>query len=108
MGAMHEMLEEQRREAKEQIEADFAEDKRISQIVAESKERHRYEKDLYRDTSEARAHRAKFMSAETDADLIAAGARDPSIPRLEPSSPDPTGKWEQRMKAKFKRDRTYK
>ncbi len=102
---MHEMLEEQRRESKEQIEAEFEEQKRISQIVAESNERHRYEVDLYRDTPEARAHRAKFVPAETDLDLIAAGARDPSIPRPEPPSPDPTGKWEQRMKAKFKRER---
>ncbi len=106
---MHEMLEEQRREAKEKIEADLEEQKRIHQIVEESKERQiereSYEKDLYRDTPEARARRAKFIPAESDADLIAAGARDPSIPRPVMPSPDPLGTWEKHMKAKFKRER---
>ncbi|MBO4284070.1 MAG: hypothetical protein J5958_05550 [Clostridia bacterium] len=105
---MHEMLEEQRREAKEQIEADLSEDKRISQIVAESNERHRYEEDLYRDSAEARAHRAKFVPAETDADLIAMGARDPDAPKPEGPPLDPMGRWKQQLLAKIKRDRKNK
>ena len=109
---MHEMLEEQRREAKEKLEADLEELKWIHQITEESKERQKerefYEKDLYRDTPEANARRSKFVPAESDADLIAAGARDPSIPRPEPPLPDPLGTWEKHMKAKFKRDRKNK
>ena len=102
---MHKMLEEQRGARLEEQEQERREN---AKFFEDFKQRHRYEQDLYRDTPDALAHRAKFVSAETDDDLIAAGARDPSIPRPEPPSPDPTGKWEQRMKAKFKKDRKYK
>lgn len=64
-----------------------------------------YEKYLYRDDPEAEAHRADFEPVETDADLIAAGARDPSISRPEPESPDPFGIWRKQLMRKIKKER---
>ena len=67
--------------------------------------RHRYEEDLYRDDPDALAHRQNFVPAETDADLIAMGARDPDAPQPEDPPLDPTGRWKQQLLVKIKRER---
>ena len=102
---MHKMLEEQRKADLEEQAAEAAETKKF---FDEFRDRHRYEQDLYRDDPDALVHRAKFVPAETDDDLIAMGARDPSVPRPEPPNPDPTGYWKRCLMAKIKRERREK
>ena len=91
-----------------QREENASEDAKFKEVCDDFHLRHRYEEDLYRDDPDALAHRQKFVSAETDADLIAMGARDPDAPEPEDPPLDPTGRWKQQLLAKIKRDRKNK
>ena len=98
---MHKMLQAQRDEQE-------AENERIRKYLQEHRDRWRYEEDLYHDDPDALAHRQKFEPAETDADLIAAGARDPDKFEIEEAGTDSGGIWKKKLMAQIKRDRKNK